>query len=132
MTWSASTATSRPLRFKIRPSTTTVSTSDGRALLPFHANLLQAAISSGAPVLPAALRFAESATGETSFAPSYIGDERLLDSVWRTLRAPPLTAFVRFGEPQSPQGRDRRMWAQTLHADIDTLRSQTLAAHAES
>ncbi|MDM0114959.1 lysophospholipid acyltransferase family protein [Variovorax sp. J22R133] len=102
-------------------------TGDGRELLPFHANLLQAAISSGAPVLPAALRFAESATGQTSFAPSYIGDESLLDSVWRTLCAPPLTAFVRFGEPQDPQGRDRRVWAQSLHADIDRLRSLTMS-----
>ncbi len=45
-------------------------TSDGRGVLPFHANLLQAAIVSGAPVLPAALRFADAATGETSPARS--------------------------------------------------------------
>ena len=103
-------------------------TGDGRELLPFHANLLQAAISAGAPVLPAALRFAETSTGETSFAPSYIGDDSLLDSVWRTLCAPPLTAFVRFGEPQEPQGRDRRAWAESLHGDIDALRRQTIAS----
>ncbi len=33
-------------------------TSDGKGLLPFHANLLQAAISTGTPVQPVALRFA--------------------------------------------------------------------------
>ena len=56
-------------------------TSDGHALLPFHANLLQAAISAGAPVQPAALRFADAATGETSYAPRYIDDDNLLTSV---------------------------------------------------
>ena len=99
-------------------------TSDGHGLLPFHANLLQAAISSGAPVQPAALRFADAATGETSYAPRYIGDDNLLTSVWNTLKAPPLLAIVRFGEIQSSDGRDRRAWAKSLHADVQTLRRE--------
>ena len=41
-------------------------TSDGTALLPFHANLIQAAISADAPVQPVALRFVEAASGQTS------------------------------------------------------------------
>ncbi|AMM25305.1 lysophospholipid acyltransferase family protein [Variovorax sp. PAMC 28711] len=100
-------------------------TSDGRGLLPFHANLLQAAISSGAPVQPAALRFAEAATGETSQAPRYIDDDNLLTSVWNTLKAPPLLAIVRFGEPQSSYARERRSWAQSLHQDVQQLRRDT-------
>jgi len=100
-------------------------TSDGRGLLPFHANLLQASISSGAPVLPAALRFADAATGETSQAPRYIDDDNLVVSLWNTLRAPPLLAIVRFGEPQDPHGRDRRAWAQSLHEDVQQLRRET-------
>ena len=100
-------------------------TGDGRALLPFHANLLQAAISACAPVQPAALRFAESRSGQTSFAPSYIGDETLFGSIWRTLSAPPLTAFVRFGEPQDSRSRERRAWALALHAEVDALRTRT-------
>jgi 1-acyl-sn-glycerol-3-phosphate acyltransferase len=100
-------------------------TSDGRGLLPFHANLLQAAISSGAPVLPAALRFADAATGETSQAPRYIDDDSLAISLWNTLRAPPLLAIVRFGEPQDSHGRDRRTWAQSLHEDVQQLRRET-------
>jgi 1-acyl-sn-glycerol-3-phosphate acyltransferase len=99
-------------------------TSDGRGLLPFHANLLQAAISSGEPVQPAALRFADAASGETSFAPRYVDDDSLLSSVWKTLKAPPLLAIVRFGETQSSQGRDRRVWAKSLHADVQELRQQ--------
>jgi len=100
-------------------------TSDGRGLLPFHANLLQASISSGAPVLPAALRFADAATGETSQAPRYIDDDNLVVSLWNTLRAPPLLAIVRFGEPQDPHGRDRREWAHSLHEDVQQLRRET-------
>jgi len=99
-------------------------TGDGHRLLPFHANLLQAAISSGAPVQPAALRFADAATGETSFAPRYVGDDNLLSSLWSTLSAPPLLAIVRFGEAQLSMGRDRRAWANSLHADIQALRRE--------
>lgn len=97
-------------------------TSDGRGLLPFHANLLQAAISSGAPVVPAAIRYADAATGETSQAPRYIDDDNLVTSLWNTLKAPPLLAIVRFGEAQPSLGRDRRAWAQSLHADVQQLR----------
>ncbi len=100
-------------------------TSDGRGLLPFHANLLQAAISSGAPVQPAALRFAEAATGESSQAPRYIDDDNLISSLWNTLKAPPLLAIVRFGEPQSSYARERRSWAQALHEDVQQLRRDT-------
>ena len=67
-------------------------TSDGREMLPFHANLLQAAVAAKAPVQPVGLRFADKATGATSFAPSYIGDETLVGSIWRTLRAPAIAA----------------------------------------
>lgn len=100
-------------------------TSDGRGLLPFHANLLQAAISSGAPVLPAAIRYADAATGESSQAPRYIDDDNLATSLWNTLKAPPLLAIVRFGESQPSLGRDRREWAQSLHADVQQLRRDT-------
>ncbi len=101
-------------------------TSDGETLLPFHANLLQAAISAGAPVQPAALRFADAATGHNSMAARYIDDDNLLSSFWRTLCAPPMRAIVCFGEPQSAHGRDRRAWARSLHADVLALREQIL------
>lgn len=101
-------------------------TSDGRVLLPFHANLLQAAISAGVPVMPAALRYVDAATGEPSFAPRYVGQDSLVGSLWRTLRAPPLLAVVRFGEIQSSHGRERREWAHALHSEVITLRDQAL------
>ena len=97
-------------------------TGDGREMLPFHANLIQAAVAAQAPVQPVALRFVDKASGSTSFAPSYIGDETLVGSIWRTLCAPPIEAVVHFGPVEQPEGRDRRAWAQDLHATIDQLR----------
>ncbi|MGA0569936.1 lysophospholipid acyltransferase family protein [Variovorax sp. VNK109] len=96
-------------------------TGDGRAMLPFHANLMQAAISAPAPLQPVGMRFVDAATGETSFAPSYIGDETLIGSIWRTLTAPPIVAVVNFGEPCEPQG-DRRALSRLMHAQVDSLR----------
>jgi 1-acyl-sn-glycerol-3-phosphate acyltransferase len=97
-------------------------TGDGRTMLPFHANLLQAAVTAGAPVQPVGLRFADRGTGATSFAPSYIGDETLVGSIWRTLSAPAIEAVVTFGEPEAAAGRDRRAWAQHLQHTVDRLR----------
>lgn len=96
-------------------------TGDGEVLLPFHANLLQAAISTNVPVQPLALRFVD-AQGRTSQAASYIGDESLVGSIWRTLCTPGVVAHVRFGKAEWAQGRDRRSWAQDLWTEVDRLR----------
>ena len=69
-------------------------TSDGRQLLPFHANLIQAAIQADVPVQPMSLKFVDAASGEPSFAPCYIGDDTLIGSMWRTLRARRIEAVV--------------------------------------
>ncbi len=97
-------------------------TSDGVSLLPFHANLIQAAISADAPVLPVGLSFIDSASGETSLSASYIGDDTLVGSLWRTLAGPPISAVVSYGEPQRALGRDRRSWARDLRAAVEALR----------
>ena len=69
----------------------------------------------------------ERSSDETSYAAGYIGDDTLLASVWRTLSAPPLSAYLRFGEPQDPHGRERRAWSAALHAEVDALRARTYA-----
>jgi 1-acyl-sn-glycerol-3-phosphate acyltransferase len=97
-------------------------TGDGRLLLAFHANLLQAAVSADAPAQAVGLRFIDKASGETSHAPSYIGDETLLGSIWRTLCAPSIVAVVHYGEPEWAEGRDRRVWSQHLRNTVDDLR----------
>jgi 1-acyl-sn-glycerol-3-phosphate acyltransferase len=98
-------------------------TSNGMDLLPFHANLFQAAIAANAPALPVALRFADAISGERSLAPCYIDDDTLLGSIWRTLCTPGIAAVVTFGEPQLAQGRDRRAWATDLRAAVERLRA---------
>jgi 1-acyl-sn-glycerol-3-phosphate acyltransferase len=97
-------------------------TSDGIRLLPFHANLIQAALSAQAPVQPVALSFIDSATRAVSHTPSYVGDETLVGSVWRTLAGPPITAVVRYGSRQFADGRDRRTWTADLRSAVDELR----------
>jgi 1-acyl-sn-glycerol-3-phosphate acyltransferase len=97
-------------------------TGDGKALLPFHANLLQAAIAARAPVLPIALRFLQRDTGEPHPAPIFVGDTTLLGSIWSTLSADGLQAVVRYGEPQLADGRDRREWSNALRDEIERLR----------
>ncbi len=98
-------------------------TSNGVDLLPFHANLFQAAITANAPVLPVALRFEDAVTAQFSLAPCYIDDDTLLGSIWRTLTAPPLCAVVTFGEAQSFKGRDRRTWAADIRQAVADLRA---------
>ncbi len=99
-------------------------TGNGRELLPFHANLIQAAISAHAPVLPVALDFVEGDGGQRSDAPLFFGDTTLLQSIWATLRATRLQAVVHFGTPQTADGRDRRVWAQDLRSAIEELRQR--------
>lgn len=97
-------------------------TSDGVALLPFHANLIQAAISADAPAQPVALSFIDTATRAPTLTPCYVGDDTLVGSVWRTLAGAPITAVVSYGEPQAAQGRDRRTWAADLRSAVNGLR----------
>ncbi len=97
-------------------------TGDGTTVLPFHANLLQAAIAAPAPVQPVALSFLDRASGQPTLRPCYIGEDTLLQSLWRTVTGDPITARVRFGVPQSHDGRDRRAWAADLREDLITLR----------
>jgi 1-acyl-sn-glycerol-3-phosphate acyltransferase len=97
-------------------------TSDGVQLLPFHANLLQAAIAANAPVQPVALAFVDGDSGERSPAPCYVGDDTLLGSVWRTACTSGITVQIAFGEAQPAQGRERRAWAAQLRDCIEQMR----------
>jgi len=94
---------------------------DGSALLPFHANLIQAAISAHASVLPVALQYLDGVSGASSDAPLFVGDTTLLESVWRTLRADGMQACVHFGDPQMVGDRDRRTWAADLQQAVGAM-----------
>ena len=96
-------------------------TGDGVEVLPFHANLLQAAIAAQAPAQAVGLRFVD-AWGQPSFAPCYIGDDTFVGSVWRTLCARGLVVHVAFAAPDLPKGRNRRVWAVDLRAQVMAVR----------
>lgn len=98
-------------------------TGDGVAMLPFHANLFEAAIVAQAPVLPVGLAFVHAGSGARHPAPTYIGDTTLIASVWATLRATGLQAVVVYGPAQHAEGRTRRDWSQDVRAEIAALLS---------
>ena len=92
-------------------------TSDGTGLLPFHANLLQAAITTETPVQPVALRYAD-AQAPVSLAAAYIGDTTLAQSLWMIARADGLRVRVAMLDAQATRHSDRRALAQRLRGEI--------------
>jgi 1-acyl-sn-glycerol-3-phosphate acyltransferase len=93
-------------------------TTDGRSLLPFHGNLLQAAISASSPVQAVALRFLDVPTQDISLSPAFVGDENLLDSVWKMLITEPVLAQLHFLPPLASVEQDRRVLAEQLQQQI--------------
>jgi 1-acyl-sn-glycerol-3-phosphate acyltransferase len=102
-------------------------TSDGQEILPFHANLLQAAVTTDSPILPVGVSYRRAnhkalhGVQLRHDAPVYIGDTSLLTSLWRTASASDLQAVVCWGEPEIAQGRDRRTWAEGLRVQVARL-----------
>ncbi len=88
-------------------------TGAGDVPLPFHANLLQAAIATGTPVQPVVLRYA--APGERfAEAAQFLGETTLLQTVWRMASARALAVHVDILPPVSTAHADRRALAEHL------------------
>jgi len=92
-------------------------TSDGRALLPFHANLLQAAIATGTQVQPVAIAFSD-AHEAVSRAVEFVGDTTLLQSLWRVAAGEGVVAHIQLLPAQASSGADRRALAAQLRERI--------------
>ena len=107
-------------------------TGDGHEVLPFHANLLQAAIAEGVPVQPAVLRFADP-TNAISPAAQYVGETTLAQSLWSISRARGLRAHVLLLLSEGSAHADRRRLAESLRTKITRhLReAQGLPANAD-
>jgi len=88
-------------------------TGDGPRLLPFHANLLQAAIATRTPIQPVVLRFSD-ASKAYSDAVVYVGETTLMQSIWRVVSARGLCAHVHLLPPVGTAHADRRALAQHL------------------
>ncbi|MBX3619418.1 MAG: 1-acyl-sn-glycerol-3-phosphate acyltransferase [Rhizobacter sp.] len=82
-------------------------TGDGRSLLPFHANLLQAAISTGTPLQPVALRYTD-ADATPSRAVVWVGDTTLATSLWQVVMADGLRVGVTLLGAMAAHDQDRR------------------------
>jgi len=92
-------------------------TTDGTSLMPFHANLLQAAIATETPAQPVALRFADSQHA-VSPAAAYVGDTNLVQSAWAIVTTTGLRAEISFGPAQGTRHLDRRALARLLSERI--------------
>ncbi len=92
-------------------------TGAGPEPLPFHANLLQAAISTHTPVQLAVLRFAD-AQHRFSPAVAYLGDTTLLQSLWRVASASGLVVHLALLPAQATAHADRRALALSLRQQV--------------
>lgn len=94
-------------------------TGPGDTLLPFHANLLQAAIAVAAPVQPLALRYADR---RHAVSPSalWVGDTTLAQTLWLLATADGLVARLDVLSARGTAHADRRALSDTLRIDIET------------
>lgn len=101
-------------------------TGAGPVLLPFHANLLQAAIATDTPVQPVVLRFHEPGQAFSGTV-EFVGPTSLVQSVWRIVCARGLCVQLDWLSPHSTAHADRRRLAATL-GEIMTVALQRSAA----
>ncbi len=93
-------------------------TGDGSALLPFHANLLQAAIAAQTPVQPVALDYSD-AEGACSRAVSFVGDTSLVRSLWWVANGEGVRVRVQVLASHGVRHADRRRIAALIAAEIE-------------
>lgn len=96
-------------------------TTDGRHVLPFHANLMQAPISGGLPVVPLGITYLDARTGEPTTAPAYIDDVTMAQSLNAVLRSGGIRVRLSVGEPLPAASGSRRELAQAAHNRVVTL-----------
>lgn len=102
-------------------------TGDGNTLLPFHANLLQAAIATGTPAQPVALRFSDTRHA-VSPAALFMGDTTLAQSLWRLAGSDGLVATLQVLPPEGSRHADRRALAEHLRQLIAERLGAAVAA----
>jgi 1-acyl-sn-glycerol-3-phosphate acyltransferase len=92
-------------------------TSAQGSLLPFHANLFEAAIDAGVPIQPMALRYVD-ANGALAPQADFIGEMTFAESMMVILRAPRLTAELIVLPLIDSTGAHRRELAPAARAVI--------------
>ncbi len=100
----------------------------GAELLPFHANLLQAAVATGTPIQPVVLRFFDQ-QAPFSLAVSFVGETTLMQSIWAVACAQGLQVRVQLLPPVGTRHADRRALAEHLRTVMaDQLTAQVTPA----
>jgi 1-acyl-sn-glycerol-3-phosphate acyltransferase len=92
-------------------------TSDGSGLLPFHANLIQAAIEAETPIQPVALRY-QKPRGELATDAAYIGETSLWESFCMIIQGAPIVAVATILAPIPTSGKTRHQVAREARAAI--------------
>lgn len=86
-------------------------------LLPFHANLFEAAIDAKVPVQPFALMY-EDASGGVHPSVDFIGDTSFAESIVLILNGPPVKAKLAILPPLDTSGAHRRELAEVAHKAV--------------
>jgi 1-acyl-sn-glycerol-3-phosphate acyltransferase len=94
-------------------------TSSQGSVLPFHANLFEAAIDAGVAVQPYALSYLDASDGWHP-AVDYTGETTFVDSIFRILGGEPVTARLACLAPIETAGAHRRELARAAHDAIGT------------
>jgi 1-acyl-sn-glycerol-3-phosphate acyltransferase len=92
-------------------------TGDGTVLLPFHANLLQAAVSTDTPVQPVALSYTD-ADAQPSRAVVWVGDTTLVSSLWQVVMSHRMQVTVSLLPAITTLGRERRELSELVRGRI--------------
>lgn len=88
-------------------------------VLPFHANLFEAAIDAGVRVQPYALAYV-GADGAHHPSIEYVGETTFVDSLFRILQGPPVMARLTCLAPLESYGAHRRELAQASQEAVAT------------
>lgn len=105
-------------------------TTDGSEVRPFFPRLFAAAIETGAPVVPVALRY--HVNGELDRLAPYVGDQSLLANLWGIIRRPRTQVMVRYTSPLALAGVERKMAAEQARSQIvRALQDQAAPASAD-
>jgi 1-acyl-sn-glycerol-3-phosphate acyltransferase len=104
-------------------------TNDGHTLLPFHANLLQAAIATATPIQPLALRFSD-AQHAVSPAARFDGDISLKQSLWRLACGEGVVVRLWVLPAQATAHADRRALATRLRGLVAAQLAETAETKA--
>jgi 1-acyl-sn-glycerol-3-phosphate acyltransferase len=86
-------------------------------VLPFHANLFEAAVDAGVPVQPIALRYLDAA-GALHAGVDFSGDMSFAQNMLQVLSGPPIRASLACLAPIAALGAHRRELAQASHDAI--------------